>query len=98
LTGADEAVVLSGDWYYRGRRLGVPTEGVNSAIAAYSLFNGRVEYNNIGGSKFSAGVWVRNIGNRLYTAYRNNVMALSGYDVHAYGDPRTFGMDVKFRF
>jgi len=98
LSGADEAIVLSGDWYYRSRRVGVATEGVNSAVPAYSLFNGRLEYNNIGGTRFSAGVWVRNIGNKLYTAYRNNVMALSGYDVNAYGDPRTFGMDVKFRF
>jgi len=99
LVGADdEAVALSGDWYYRGKRVGVATQGVNSAIESYSLFNGRIDYNNIGGSRFSAGVWVRNIGNKLYTAYRNNVLALSAYDARAYGDPRTYGLDVKFRF
>lgn len=93
-----EAVVLSGNWYYRGRRVGVATEGVNSAIDPYSLFNARLDYNNIGGSQFSAGVWVRNIGDKRYFAYRNAVLNLSAYDVAAYGDPRTFGMDVKFRF
>ena len=98
LTHGDEALVFSGDWYYRGARLGVATQGVSSAIPSYSLFNARVDYNNIGGSRFSAGVWVHNIGNKLFLAYRNNVLALSGYNVVAYGDPRTFGMDVKFRF
>ncbi|MCP1472415.1 iron complex outermembrane receptor protein [Sphingobium sp. OAS761] len=98
LTHGDEALVFAGDWYYRGARVGVATQGVASAIPSYSLFNARIDYNNIGGSQFSAGVWVRNIGNKLFVAYRNNVQALSGYDSRAYGDPRTFGMDVKFKF
>ncbi|MEN2793111.1 TonB-dependent receptor [Sphingomonas oligophenolica] len=98
LNQGDEALVFAGDWYYRGKRVGVATEGNASAIPSYSLFNARVDYNNIGGSRFSAGVWVRNIGNKLYVSYRNNVYAFSGYDVQAYGDPRTFGMDVKFKF
>jgi len=98
LTHGDEALVFSGDWYYRGARLGVATEGVSSSIPSYSLFNARVDYNNIGGSQFSVGVWVHNIGDKLFLAYRNNVLALSGYNVVAYGDPRTYGMDVKFKF
>jgi len=71
---------------------------VSSSIPSYSLFNARVDYNNIGGSQFSVGVWVHNIGDKLFLAYRNNVLALSGYNVVAYGDPRTYGMDVKFKF
>lgn len=98
LSHGDEALVFSGDWYYRGTRVGVATEGVNSSIPAYSLFNGRVDYNNIGGSQFSVGVWVHNIGNKLFVAYRNNVYSFSSYDVQAYGDPRTYGVDVKFKF
>src|SRR6185369_5335081 len=81
LTHGDEALVFSGDWYYRGARLGVATEGVSSSIPSYSLFNARVDYNNIGGSQFSVGVWVHNIGDKLFLAYRNNVLALSGYNV-----------------
>jgi len=93
-----EELVLSGDWYYRGPRVGAATQGVNDSIPSYSLFNARLDYNNIGGSQFSAGVWVRNIGDELFVAYRNNVTGLSGYDVRAYGDPRTYGIDLKFKF
>jgi len=93
-----EELAVSGDWYYRSRRVGIATEGVNSAIPSYYLLNARIDYNHIGGSQFSAGVWVRNLANRLFTAYRNNTFALSGYDVNAYGDPRTYGVDLKYRF
>jgi len=98
LQAADEAVELTGNWYYRSRKIGDATAGNNSGFPGYSLFNARVDYNNIGGSQFSAGVWVRNIGNKLYTSYRNEVLNLSGYDVVSYGDPRTFGLDVKYKF
>jgi len=98
LAEGGEELVLSGDWYYRGRRVGAATQGVNDSIPSYSLFDARLDYNNIGGSQFSAGVWVRNIGDKLFIAYRNNVTALSGYNVQAYGDPRTYGVDLKFKF
>ena len=93
-----EELAVSGDWYYRSKRVGIATQGVNSAIPSYYLLNARVDYNHIGGSDFSAGVWVRNLANKLYTAYRNNVYDLSGYDVRAFGDPRTYGVDLKYRF
>ena len=98
LNNADEALVLSGNWYYRSRKLGSVTGGSNAAIPSYSLSNARLDYNNIGGTAFSAGVWVRNLTNKLYFSYRNDVRALSGYDIVGYGEPRTFGVDLKYRF
>ncbi|HEY6868925.1 MAG TPA: TonB-dependent receptor, partial [Novosphingobium sp.] len=98
LKGNGEELVLTGNWYMRGDRVGAATQGTNSAFPGYSLFNARLDYNNIGGSQFSAGVWVRNLTDKLYTAYRNSVLNLSAYDVRAYGDPRTFGLDVKYKF
>lgn len=93
-----EELVLSGNFYHRGRRVGSPTQGQNSAIDPYSLFNARFDYNNIGGTRFSVGVWVQNIGDKRYVSYRNNVLGLTGYDTVRYGDPETYGVDVKFKF
>lgn len=98
LNEANEELVLSGTYYYRGRRVGSETQGVNSSVPSYSLLNARFDYNSIGGSDLSAGVWVRNLSNKRYTAYRNNVMGLSGYDVSQFGDPRTYGIDLKYKF
>ena len=80
-----EELVVSGSVYTRSNRIGNITEGTNSAVPGYTLLNGRFDYNNIGGTNFSTGVWVHNIGNKLYVTYRNNVESLSGYDALAYG-------------
>jgi len=98
LQGSGEELVLNGGWYMRGKRVGSATQGVNASLPGYSLFNARLDYNNIGGSQFSAGVWVKNLTDKLYAPYRNNVLGLSGYDVRGYGDPQTFGLDVKYKF
>jgi len=98
LGGVGDELELSGNWYYRSHRLGNATGGFNAAYPGYSLFNARLDYNNIGGTNFGAGVWVRNITDKLYVAHRNNVLTLAGYDVYAYGEPRTYGIDLKYRF
>lgn len=98
LNGDGEEVVLSGNFYHRGRRVGSPTEGQNSAIDPYSLFNARLDYNNIAGSQISAGFWWQNIGDKRYFSYRNNALGLTGYDSVRYGDPETYGVDVRIKF
>jgi len=98
LQAPNEAIVVSGNFYWRSKRVGSATEGTNSAIPGYSLFDARVDYNNIGGRNISMGAWVHNLGNKTYIAYRNNVLGLSGYDNQAYGDPRTYGVDIRYKF
>lgn len=90
--------MLSGNMYYRSAKLGNVTGGFNAAYPGYTLLNARLDYKNIGGTNFSAGVWVKNLTDKLYIAHRNNVIGLSGYDVISYGDPRTYGIDLKFHF
>jgi len=98
LEGQGEELVVSGNMYVRSKKLGNATGGTSAGYPGYTLVNARIDYNNIGGTNFSAGVWVRNIADKLYTAHRNNVSALSGYDVTIYGEPRTFGVDLKYHF
>lgn len=98
LSGDMGELVLSGNFYHRGRRVGSPTQGQNSSIDPYSIFNARLDFNDIGGSPFSAGLWAQNIGDKRYVSYRNNALGLTGYDSVRYGDPETYGVDVKVKF
>jgi len=98
LKGQGEELVVSGNLYYRSSKLGNATSGTNAGYPGYTLLNARLDYTNIGGTNFSAGFWVRNITDKLYVAHRNDSTPLSGYDVYAYGDPRTFGLDLKYHF
>jgi len=98
LQGQGEELVLSGNLYTRSKKLGNATLGTNAGYPGYTLINSRLDYNNIGGTNFSAGVWIRNIANKLYVANRNSNLGLSGYDVFTYGEPRTYGIDLKYHF
>jgi len=98
LEAPNEAIVVSGNFYWRSDRRGNATQGIDSFIRGYSLFDARVDYNNIGGRNISMGAWVHNLGNKTYTSFRNNVLELSGYDAQTYGDPRTYGVDIRYKF
>lgn len=98
LSDRGDEVALTGNLYYRSARLGNDLRGFQSPMPGYTLINLRLDYNNIGGSSVSAGAYVRNVTNKLYSLTRNNVISLAGYDTRVYGDPRTYGAEVTFKF
>ena len=62
------------------------------------MLNARIDYINIGGRNFDAGVYVKNLTDKLYAVERNNSLLQGGYDIFYYGDPRTYGLEVKYHF
>ncbi|OAN65911.1 hypothetical protein A7X12_14290 [Sphingomonas sp. TDK1] len=98
LIGNGEELAFNGNVYYRSSRLGNDLQGFNSAQAGYTLLNARIDYNNIGGSRLSAGIYARNITNELYGLTRNFQLTGAGYETFTYGDPRTYGVEATFRF
>jgi iron complex outermembrane receptor protein len=88
---------LTGNMYARSARLGNALNSYNSPTPGYALFNARLDYNHIGGSAFSLGAYVRNIGNRLYVT-AHNFSPAAGFDIFQFGDPRTVGVVGKIDF
>jgi iron complex outermembrane receptor protein len=72
------------------------------AQSAYGIANGRVAFD--GGSRpgFEVGAWIKNITNREYLAYglaqRDPAQGGLGFDYALVGEPRTFGLDLTYRF
>jgi len=51
---------------------------------------------------FAAGAWIKNMGNRQYLAYglaqRDPSQGGLGFDYALVGEPRTYGLDLTYRF
>lgn len=66
---------------------------------AYSLVNMRAELNNVGGSGASVAFFVNNA---LNETYRIGVLGLIaeglGFQSSVYGEPRTYGLEIGYRF
>jgi len=93
-----EELQFSGNFYYRSHRVGNDLKGFNVDMPGYSLLNGRLDYNHVGGSALSVGAYVRNITNKLYPITRNWVITTAGFDELQYGDPRTYGIVARVEF
>ena len=98
LDAAGTELEFNGNMYTRTRKLGNDLASLNSAIEGYTLFNARVDLNNIAGGPLSVGFYVRNITNKLYTLVRNQSLATGGFDWRQFGDPRTFGVEARVKF
>lgn len=61
----------------------------------YWLLNGRMSYT---AERYTISAWVKNLADKLYFPYALNLEAGFGIDYLSRGAPRTFGVDVTFRF
>jgi iron complex outermembrane receptor protein len=72
------------------------------AQAAYGIANARVSFETASSPGFAVGAWIKNIANREYLAYglaqRDPSQGGEGFDYALVGEPRTFGLDVTYRF
>jgi iron complex outermembrane receptor protein len=98
LSAPREELVFTGNMYSRSKRLGNDLEDVLSPLPGYTTFNVRVDYNNIGGTAFSIGAFMKNIANKTYALTRNLQLSNTGYDTYTYGDPKTYGVEATYRF
>jgi iron complex outermembrane receptor protein len=104
----NEAVVPSVSWTVQTKYWYNPTALVNypgnppdplSYIPGYGLANGRVDWVNAGGLPLQVSFFVRNMLNKLYLEngnyYADNT---TGFDDGTYGEPRTWGISLKYHF
>ena len=71
---------------------------VSSRQDGYALADARIDWNDIGGSRISAGIYVKNLTNKLYRIGETSLLDSVGLTSTVYGEPRTWGAVVGFRF
>ncbi len=69
---------------------------------AYGIVNARIAFNQTGKRGFAADVWIKNLANEKYLAYALNQNDLDtgviGFDYGLVGEPRTYGLNVGYRY
>ncbi|SCW81123.1 iron complex outermembrane recepter protein [Sphingobium faniae] len=69
-----------------------------SFAPGYEVFNGRIDWKNIGGSQLSLGAFVNNIFDKDYVVSGIGLGGLIGTTSYIYGEPRTYGANLRFEF
>lgn len=72
----------------------VPT----SFLKPYGLLNARISWNNMFGHPIDATVFADNITNELAEIHGNDLINSLGFAAVSYGPPRTYGVQLRFRF
>jgi iron complex outermembrane receptor protein len=70
----------------------------DQVLPAYDLVNARLDLNAVGGSKADVSFFVRNLFDKDYLASSNVGSAALGVFSGFYGPPRTYGIEVRYRF
>jgi iron complex outermembrane receptor protein len=100
LDAGDLKLNVNGNYYGKQYFDAQNTERI--AQDAYGIANARMSFDSAGRHGFSAGVWIKNITNRQYLVSGIAQGPPSdgglGFDYSLVGEPRTYGVDVTYRF
>lgn len=94
-------LALRGDFYGQTHTFFSSTNGTSTPgtrLEGYSTFGLRLDWKEIMGSKVSAAVYVRNLGDKLYYISGYALGASSGVNTAYPGEPRTFGAELSVKF
>jgi iron complex outermembrane receptor protein len=90
-------LTLTGAWSYRSSYF-LSLDGLAaSQVAAYSLFDARLDWRRIAGKPIDAAFYIKNIGNYAYPLGFVNGDAF-GFNARFFGEPRTYGVELTYRF
>lgn len=70
----------------------------NAKIPGYKLFNARLEWNNLLGTKISASAYVKNLSQEKYLVGGFPLGAVTGQNSVLLGTPRMYGLELGFKF
>jgi iron complex outermembrane receptor protein len=94
-------VRLVGSYSYRSSYYGeqsLPALDPEAHMPAQYNINVDLGWDNIGGSSFSANLWVKNLTDRVHYLGVLDIVPSFGLAVASVGEPRTFGFTVKYKF
>jgi iron complex outermembrane receptor protein len=100
LTAGDLRLFVDGNYYGKQYFDAFNTE--RDAQGAYGIANARMSFEGTGKHQYVLGAWIKNLTNRQYLAYALNQKDADtgalGFDYALVGEPRTYGVDLTYRF
>ena len=86
---------LDVNWVFRGRTFFDVANSENIAQGGFGLWNARLAW-SLPSQKLEIAVWGRNLADTRYRTYGVNIAG--NFAAAEYGDPRTFGVEVRKSF
>ncbi len=65
---------------------------------SYGLVDARLDWKKIGGSDVDLGLYVKNATNKEYLLNTTDRTSSFGFNSRLYGDPRTYGLEIRYAF
>ncbi|MFC0203734.1 TonB-dependent receptor [Novosphingobium soli] len=96
-----------GDLSLRGEVYGQTAQYFSNASASiapgtrlpgYALLHARLDWSEIAGSGFSAALFAKNLTDEAYFVGGMTLAAALGHNAAAVGEPRTYGLELSYRF
>jgi iron complex outermembrane receptor protein len=67
-------------------------------IRGYGLLNASLTWSDIGGTSLDATIFGTNLTNKLYRVSNSGVYQTIGVHSDMYGEPRMYGIKLRYRF
>jgi iron complex outermembrane receptor protein len=69
-----------------------------AGVDAFTLLNLNLNWENVAGSPVDLGLFATNVTKQEYVAYKNDLYSDLGFVSGVLGEPRTYGIRLKYRF
>ncbi len=76
----------------------LPIEAPGGFLQPFGLLNMSLDWNNVADRGVDIGLFVNNAAGKLYRIANSNVLPSLLYDSTLYGEPRMYGLRLKYRF
>jgi iron complex outermembrane receptor protein len=83
---------------YQSRFFDAPSVQLFDYIEGYGLLNARVEWNHIFQTSLDASFFMTNVTDKAYRVGQYNDLVANGYITSFYGEPRMWGVQLRYRF
>lgn len=72
--------------------------GPGTRLPGYTLLHARLDWADIAGSNFSAALFAKNLTDEAYFVGGMTLAAALGHNAAAVGEPRTYGLEISFKY
>lgn len=86
-------IVFNADYYWSDK-----LSYSGTFLPSYDVVNARLDWNRIGGTAIDASIYARNLFDEEYAAAANASGAFLGFTTAIFAPPRTYGVELRYRF